>query len=90
MIGFRRDAAARAVAYMLVERSRWPRSRGHGSLRGEIEAAVGPLGELADEWGPDGDPDAGPKALARGLNAQVPVIYGAGPRPRSRRAGDPS
>jgi glucose/mannose-6-phosphate isomerase len=48
------------------------------SLRGEIEAAVAPLRALAEEWGPDGDPEAAPKALARRLSAQVPVVYGAG------------
>jgi len=35
------------------------------------------LRELAAEWGPDGDPESEPKALARALQGQVPVIYGA-------------
>jgi glucose/mannose-6-phosphate isomerase len=47
------------------------------SLRGEVEAAVAPLRELAAEWGPDGQADAGPKALATRLRGQVPVVYGA-------------
>ena len=69
-----------AVAYMLVGALEVAALAGvTESLRGEIEAAVGPLRELAEEWGPDGDPDDGPKALARKLNAQVPVVYGAGP-----------
>ena len=68
-----------AVAYMLVGAVEVAALAGvTESLRGEIEAAVAPLGALADEWGPDGDPDAGPKVLARGLSGQVPVIYGAG------------
>ncbi len=47
------------------------------SLRGEVEAAVALLRELAVEWGPDGDPDAEAKSLARALQGQVPVVYGA-------------
>jgi glucose/mannose-6-phosphate isomerase len=76
-----------AVAYMLVGAVEVAALAGvTDSLRGEIEAAVGPLRALADEWGPDGDAKAGPKALARRLGGQVPVIYGAGlPAPIAAR-----
>jgi len=47
------------------------------SLRGEVEAASALLRGLAAEWGPDGDPEAEPKALARRLQNHVPVVYGA-------------
>jgi glucose/mannose-6-phosphate isomerase len=68
-----------AVAYMLVGALEVAALAGVTEpLRGEIEAAVEPLRALADELGPDGDPEAGPKALARRLSGQVPVIYGAG------------
>jgi glucose/mannose-6-phosphate isomerase len=69
-----------AVAYMLVGALEVAALAGVTEpLRGEIEAAVEPLRALAEEWGPDGAPDDGPKALAGRLGAQVPVVYGAGP-----------
>jgi glucose/mannose-6-phosphate isomerase len=68
-----------AVAYMVVGALEVAALAGVAdSLRGEIEGAVEPLRALGEEWGPDGDPGAGPKALAGRLNAQVPVVYGAG------------
>ena len=68
-----------AVAYMLVGALEVAALAGvTDSLRGEIEASVDPLRSLVEEWGPDGDPEAGPKALARRLGGQVPVVYGAG------------
>ena len=67
-----------AVAYMTVGALEVAARAGvTDSLRGEIEAASTPLRGLADEWGPDGDADAEPKALARRLQGQVPVVYGA-------------
>lgn len=67
-----------AVAYMTVGTLEVAARAGvTDSLRGEIEAATALLRELAEEWGPDGDPQAEPKALARTLLGQVPVVYGA-------------
>ena len=67
-----------AVAYMTVGALEVAALAGvTESLRGEVEAAVALLRELAVEWGPDGDPDAGAKSLARALQGQVPVVYGA-------------
>lgn len=69
-----------AVAYMTVGVLEVAAAAGVAdSVRAEVEAAVAPLRRLAQEWGPDGDDDAPPKALARALAAQVPVVYGAGP-----------
>ena len=67
-----------AVAYMTVGALEVAALAGvTDSLRAELEAASALLRELADEWGPDGDADAEPKALARRLQGQVPVVYGA-------------
>jgi glucose/mannose-6-phosphate isomerase len=44
----------------------------------EIEAAAALLGELAQEWGPDGAEDAEAKRLARALSGSIPVAIGAG------------
>ena len=67
-----------AVAYMTVGALEVAALAGvTDSLRAEIEAASALLRELAEEWGPDGDRDAEPKALARRLQGQVPVVYGA-------------
>jgi len=67
-----------AVAYMTVGALEAAALAGvTDSLRGEVEAASSPLRELAEEWGPDADPDCEPKALARSLAGQVPVVYGA-------------
>ena len=67
-----------AVAYMTVGALEVAALAGvTDSLRSEIEAAVALLRELAQEWGPDGEPESEPKALARRLRGQVPVVYGA-------------
>ena len=67
-----------AVAYMTVGALEVAALAGvTDSLRPEIEGASALLRELAEEWGPDGDADAEPKALARRLQGQVPVVYGA-------------
>jgi len=47
------------------------------SLRDEVGAAAALVESLAAEWGPDAPEDAEPKALARRLQGQVPVVYGA-------------
>ena len=47
------------------------------SIRDEVEAAATLAGELAAEWGPDGDEEGAAKALARRLHGTVPVIAGA-------------
>ena len=67
-----------AVAYMTVGALEVAALAGVAeSLRSEVDAASGLLRELAEEWGPDGDPESEPKALARALQGQVPVVYGA-------------
>ena len=67
-----------AVAYMTVAVLEVAARAGiTDSLRGEVEAASALLRELASEWGPDGDPESQPKSLARRLQGQVPVVYGA-------------
>jgi glucose/mannose-6-phosphate isomerase len=67
-----------AVAYMTVGALEVAARAGvTDSLRDEVEAAARLLRELAGEWGPDGSPDAEPRALARRLRGQVPVVYGA-------------
>ena len=67
-----------AVAYMTVGALEVAALAGvTDSLRGEVEAASALLRGLAAEWGPDGDPEAEPKALARRLQNHVPVVYGA-------------
>jgi glucose/mannose-6-phosphate isomerase len=47
-------------------------------LAAEASAAGTLLADLAAEWGPQSDPDAGAKGLASVLSGSVPVIYGAG------------
>lgn len=67
-----------AVAYMTVGALEVAALAGvTDSLRDEVEAASKLLRGLAEEWGPDAAPDCEPKALARRLQAQVPVVYGA-------------
>jgi glucose/mannose-6-phosphate isomerase len=67
-----------AVAYMTVGALEVAAIAGvTDPLRGEIEASSALLRELAEEWGPGGDPESGPKALAHALRGQVPVVYGA-------------
>jgi glucose/mannose-6-phosphate isomerase len=67
-----------AVAYMTVGALEVAALAGvTDSLRGEVEAASALLRDLTEEWGPDGDPECEPKALARALRTQVPVVYGA-------------
>jgi glucose/mannose-6-phosphate isomerase len=80
-----------AVAYMTVATVEVAARAGvTDSLRGEIEAASGLMRDLAEEWGPDGDPESQAKALALRLRGQVPVVYGAeltapvGPRWRAQ------
>src|SRR5215216_2699048 len=48
------------------------------SVRDDIESAAALAGELAAEWGPDGDEDGEAKRLARALHGTIPVICGAG------------
>ena len=68
-----------AVAYMTVGALQVAALAGvTESLRGEVEAAANLLRELAAEWAPDGDADGEAKSLARALQGQVPVVYGAG------------
>ena len=67
-----------AVAYMTVGALEVAALAGvTDSLRDEIDAAAALLRELAEEWGPSGDAGSEPKALARALQGQVPVVYGA-------------
>ena len=67
-----------AVAYMTVGALEVAALAGvTDSLRPEIEAASWLLRELVEEWGPDGEADSQPKALAGRLRGQVPVVYGA-------------
>jgi glucose/mannose-6-phosphate isomerase len=67
-----------AVAYMTVGALEVAALAGvTDSLRDEIDAAAALLRKLAEEWGPGGDAGSEPKALARALQGQVPVVYGA-------------
>jgi glucose/mannose-6-phosphate isomerase len=67
-----------AVAYMTVGALEVAVLAGvTDSLREEIEEASRLLRDLAEEWGPDGDPESEPKTLANALRGQVPVVYGA-------------
>ena len=67
-----------AVAYMTVGALEVAALAGVcDSMRGEIEAASVLLRQLVEEWGPDGDPESEPKALASRLTGKVPVVYGA-------------
>jgi glucose/mannose-6-phosphate isomerase len=68
-----------AVAYMTVGALEAAALAGvTDSLRDEVDAASALLRELAEEWRPDGDAESEPKRLARALQGQVPVVYGAG------------
>ncbi len=67
-----------AVAYMTVGALEVAALAGvTDSLRHEVEAAAALLQELGSEWGADGEPDGEAKSLARALQGQVPVVYGA-------------
>jgi glucose/mannose-6-phosphate isomerase len=46
-------------------------------LSAEAEATAGPLGGLAEAWGPDAPADSEAKSLAATLKGTVPVIHGA-------------
>ena len=68
-----------AVAYMTVGALEVAALAGvTESLRSEVEAAAASLRALCEDWGPNGDPDSEAKALAKRLQGQVPVVYGAG------------
>ena len=68
-----------AVVYMLVAALECAALCGAApSLREEIQDSVGLLERLAGEWGPKGDEESAPKALARVLQGTVPVVHGAG------------
>ena len=67
-----------AVAYMTVGALEVAARAGVvDSLRDEIDSAAALLREVAEEWRPDGDAESEPKTLARALQGQVPVVYGA-------------
>ena len=68
-----------AVVYMTVAALECAAASGAGPpIREEIEAAAGPLGALAEEWGPDSPGDSEAKCLASALSETVPVLHGAG------------
>ena len=68
-----------AVGYSLVTALEAARLCGAApSVRDEVEAAAALAGELAVEWGPDGDEENEAKRLARALHGTIPVITGAG------------
>ena len=68
-----------AVVYMLVGALECAAACGAApSVRSELEAAAGLLGELAKEWGPDSADDSTAKRLAGHLVDSVPLFYGAG------------
>jgi glucose/mannose-6-phosphate isomerase len=68
-----------AVAYSLVVALEVAGTCGAGEhLHSEIDVAAARAEELVAAWGPEGDDDALPKALARGLHGTVPQIAGAG------------
>jgi glucose/mannose-6-phosphate isomerase len=67
-----------AVVYMTVAALECAAACGASpSLRGEIQAAASTLVTLAGEWGPD-TPGSQARTVAAGLEAAVPVVYGAG------------
>jgi glucose/mannose-6-phosphate isomerase len=75
-----------AVVYMTVAALECAAACGAGpAIRDEVEAAAGPLAELAREWGPDGGDDSEAKRLALALHRTVPVIHGAGPTAAAAR-----
>jgi glucose/mannose-6-phosphate isomerase len=68
-----------AVAYALVVALEVAGLCGAGeSLHAEIDVAAAHAERLVDEWGPDGPENCLAKELARGLNATVPQVAGAG------------
>ena len=68
-----------AVIYMTVATLQCAAAAGVcQSLASEAMAAGALLSDLAAEWGPSSDPDAGAKGLAAVLDGTVPVVYGAG------------
>jgi glucose/mannose-6-phosphate isomerase len=68
-----------AVAYMTVGALECAAACGAApSLRAEVEAAAGPLGERALEWGPEAGAESLAKELAARLRGTLPVVYGAG------------
>jgi glucose/mannose-6-phosphate isomerase len=68
-----------AVAYMTVGALECAAACGAApSLGAEVEAAAGPLGERAREWGPEAGADSLAKGLAVRLRGTMPVVYGAG------------
>jgi glucose/mannose-6-phosphate isomerase len=68
-----------AVAYMTVAALEVAALAGVGPrLTSEIDVAAEHLEDLVTEWGPEGDEEAEPKALARVVTGTVPIIAGAG------------
>jgi glucose/mannose-6-phosphate isomerase len=68
-----------AVAYMTVAALEVAALCGVGPrMNSEIDVAAEHLEELVVAWGPDGDENSEPKALARALHGTVPIITGAG------------
>jgi glucose/mannose-6-phosphate isomerase len=68
-----------AVAYSLVVALEVAGLCGAGDrVHSEIDVAAAHAEHLVAEWGPEGDEDALPKKLARGLFGTVPQIAGAG------------
>jgi glucose/mannose-6-phosphate isomerase len=68
-----------AVAYALVVALEVAGLCGAGeSLHAEIDVAAAHAERLVHEWGPDGPDNCLAKELARGLNATVPQVAGAG------------
>jgi glucose/mannose-6-phosphate isomerase len=68
-----------AVAYSLVVALEVAAICGAGErLHSEIDVAAAHAEALVEQWGPDGDEESLPKALARGLIGSVPLVFGAG------------
>jgi glucose/mannose-6-phosphate isomerase len=68
-----------AVAYALVIALEVAGRCGVGErLHSEVDVAAAHAERLVSQWGPDGDEDCLPKALARGLHGTIPQITGAG------------
>jgi glucose/mannose-6-phosphate isomerase len=68
-----------AVAYSLVVALEVAGLCGAGErLHSEIDVAAARAERLVQEWGPDGEEDSLPKALARKLHGTVPQVAGAG------------
>jgi glucose/mannose-6-phosphate isomerase len=69
-----------AVAYMLGSALEVAAFAGVApGIRTEVDAACSSLGELAEEWGPDGPDDGLAKSIARAIDGACACIYGAGP-----------